>query len=376
MDFGYFTLSDNHYPHNPRTASDFVLEIRDQAILADRLGLHSAWIGEHHFDRLGVNSRPDLLLASIIPETRHIRLAPAVNVLPLHHPLHVAECWATLDLLSGGRVDFATGRGYDQREYAPFGVSFMESQERFAEGIDVVRKAWTAPGVWSHRGTYYDIPAMEITPKPIQQPIPFYIACFSDTSMALAAARGLNIIFAPFAAAMMYGGLGPAVEQYRAACVTAGQPPGHAKCSYFIHIADTPVEDTRGRQYLLDYFQHCVLRAFPDDPQRMPPSMHYFLKINAILRGMTKETLSDKSILIGPADAIIETLKRVERDGIEEVILYFNVGRKPHALVKEQMHRFIEEVAPAFAGASTRVVGHAPVTSVEVGEAPDTRAST
>jgi alkanesulfonate monooxygenase SsuD/methylene tetrahydromethanopterin reductase-like flavin-dependent oxidoreductase (luciferase family) len=356
MDFGYFTLSDNYYPHHPRKASDFVLEIRDQAILADRLGFHSAWIGEHHFDRLGVNSRPDLLLASIIPETRHLRLAPAVTVLPLHHPLHVAECWATLDLLSGGRVDFATGRGYDREEYEPFGVSFMESQERFAEGIDVVLKAWTEPGVWSHKGKYYDIPAMEITPKPLQQPMPFYIACFSGTSMAMAAARGLNIIFAPFAAAMMYGGLGPAVEQYREACTKAGKPPGHAKCSYFIYLADTPAEDTRGRQFLLDYFRHCVLRAFPDDPTRMPPSMHYFMKINEILRGMTQETLSDKSILIGPADAIIETLKRIEQDGIEEVILYFNVGQKPHALVKEQMHRFMEEVAPAFEGSHTRTV--------------------
>jgi alkanesulfonate monooxygenase SsuD/methylene tetrahydromethanopterin reductase-like flavin-dependent oxidoreductase (luciferase family) len=271
----------------------------------------------------------------------------------------VAECWATLDLLSGGRVDFATGRGYDREEYEPFGVSFMESQERFAEGIDIVLKAWTEPGVWSHTGKYYDIQAMEITPKPLQQPIPFYIACFSGTSMALAAERGLNIIFAPFAAAMMYGGLGPAVAQYRESCVKAGKPPGHAKCSYFIYIADTPAEDTRGRKFLLDYFRHCVLRAFPDDPTRMPPSMHYFMKINEILRGMTQETLSDKSILIGPADAIIETLKRVEQDGIEEVILYFNVGRKPHALVKEQMHRFMEEVAPAFEGSPTRTVQQA-----------------
>ena len=70
MEFGYFTLSDNYYPDNPRTANDFVLEIREQAILADRLGFHSAWIGEHHFDRLGVNSRPDLLLASIVPRRR------------------------------------------------------------------------------------------------------------------------------------------------------------------------------------------------------------------------------------------------------------------------------------------------------------------
>lgn len=116
-------------------------------------------------------------------------------------------------------------------------------------------------------------------------------------------------------------------------------------------------EDSQGRQFLLDYFQHCVLRAFPDDPKRMPPTMHYFMKINEILRGMTQETLSDKSILIGPAATIIETLKRVEQDGIDEVILYFNVGRKPHALVMEQMHRFMEEVAPAFEGSHTRVVG-------------------
>ena len=111
IDFGYFTLSDNYYPDNPRSASDFVLEIREQAILADKLGYSSAWIGEHHFDRLGVNSRPDILLASIISETENIRMAPAVNVLPIHHPIHVAEMWATLDLLSDGRFALGLGAG-------------------------------------------------------------------------------------------------------------------------------------------------------------------------------------------------------------------------------------------------------------------------
>ena len=131
MEFGYFTLSDNHYPDNPRSANQFVLEIREQAILADRIGMHSCWIGEHHFDSLGVNSRPDLLLANIASQTKHVRLAPAVNVLPLHHPVHVAEMWATLDLLSGGRVDFATGRGYDRKEYQPFGADFMLRYREF-----------------------------------------------------------------------------------------------------------------------------------------------------------------------------------------------------------------------------------------------------
>jgi len=147
---------------------------------------------------------------------------------------------------------------------------------------------------------------------------------------------------------MVFGGLGPAVERYRESSAREGNTPGRAMCSYFVYLADTDKEEDYGRQVMMDYFKHCVLRAFPDDPKKMPPTMHYFMKINEILRGMTKETLSDKSILIGNAGKIIETLKQVEADGIEEVILYFNVGRKPHQLVKEQMHQFMEEIAPAF----------------------------
>ena len=305
IDFGYFTLSDNYYPNNPRSANDFVMEIREQAILADKLGYSSAWIGEHHFDRLGVNSRPDILLASIIPETENIRLAPAVNVLPIHHPIHVAEMWATLDLLSGGRVDYACGRGYDADEYHPFGADFMTSAEVFEEGMDVLWKAWTEKGPWSHKGKYY-------------------------------------------AASMVYGGLDKAVDSYRENCVKAGNKPGRAMCSYFIHISDTPEEDDFGRQAMMDYFQHCVLRAFPDDPSKMPPTMHYFMKINEILRNMKKNTLSANSVLLGNSAEITEQLKAVEAAGIDECILYFNVGNKPHGMVKDQMHKFMEEVAPNF----------------------------
>ena len=119
-------------------------------------------------------------------------------------------------------------------------------------------------------------------------------------------------------------------------------------CSYFIHIADTPEEDDFGRQAMMDYFKYCVLRAFPDDPDKMPPTMHYFMKINEILRNMEKDKLSKNSVLIGNADAITEQLKEVEAAGIDECILYFNVGNKPHGMVKDQMHKFMEEVAPNF----------------------------
>ena len=235
---------------------------------------------------------------------------------------------AGLDLLSNGRVDFATGRGYDRKEYAPFGADFFASAEIFEEGIDVLLKAWNSPGKWSHKGKFYDIPEMSITPKPVQKPIPFYVASFSRTSLEMAAKRGLNIIYAPFAAGMVFGGLDQAVNSYREACVKAGQKPGRAMCSYFIYIADDAKQEDYGRERQMDYFNHCVLQAFPQK----------------------KEDLSDKSILLGSPQKIIETLKKVEASGVAEVILYFNVGNKPHSMVKEQMHRFMKEIAPHFQG--------------------------
>ncbi|MGE0578377.1 LLM class flavin-dependent oxidoreductase, partial [Reyranella sp.] len=109
MEFGYFTLSDNRYPNNPRTAEAFLQDIYAEALWAEKVGLNSAWIGEHHFNLLGVNASPLAMLAQLAGATTKLRLAPAVTLLPVHHPLHVAEEWATLDLLSGGRVDFAAG---------------------------------------------------------------------------------------------------------------------------------------------------------------------------------------------------------------------------------------------------------------------------
>src|SRR5258705_13988974 len=98
MEFGYFTLSDNHYPNNPRSANQFVLEIREQAILADRIGMHSCWIAEHHFDSLGLNSNPDLLLGNIASQMNNMLLAPAANGLPPIHPLPMSPMCATVDL--------------------------------------------------------------------------------------------------------------------------------------------------------------------------------------------------------------------------------------------------------------------------------------
>ena len=350
MQFGYFTLSDNHYRDNDREPNRFIADILDEAVYAEEVGLHSAWIGEHHFSTLGVLSCPDLVLAQVAARTKHIRLAPAVTVLPLHHPIRVAEQWATLDLLSGGRVDFAAGRGYDKREYTPLGASFEDNQSVFEEGMEIVRRLWAAEGPISHHGTHYRFDDVSITPRPVQRPIPAYVASFSKPSIELAARLGCNLIVAPFAAAMTFGGLRGVADIYAETCERYGNKPGRLMCSYFMHFADDPRSEEAARARQIRYYRECAAPAFPGDPAKAPPSYRYFGEIVQRLNTVRPQDLTENAVLLGSPAQIIDTLKKVEAAGVAEVILYVNVGLKPHAQVKDEMARFMAEVAPAFAG--------------------------
>jgi alkanesulfonate monooxygenase SsuD/methylene tetrahydromethanopterin reductase-like flavin-dependent oxidoreductase (luciferase family) len=348
MRFGYFTLSDNHYQDNQRTANELIADIIDEAVYAEQVGLNSAWIGEHHFSTLGVLSCPDLALAVVAARTNCIRLAPAVTVLPLHHPIRVAEQWASLDLLSGGRVDFAAGRGYDRREYRPFGVSFEDNQAIFEEGMEVVLRLWSADGPISHHGRHYHFDDVGITPQPVQRPIPSYVASFSQPSIELAARLGCGVIIAPFAAAMTYGGLQQVNDLYRETCLRHRRQPGRLMCSYFIHFTDDVAQEAAARVRQIRYFQECALAALPGDARTAPPSYRYFIDMVERLRRLQPQDLTENSVLFGSPAQIAEVLKKVEAVGFDEVILYFNVGLKPHSQVKDEMARFMAEVAPAF----------------------------
>lgn len=176
MKFSYFANGDNRYKGNRRTPNECILQMVEECIYAESLGMHGAWIGEHHFNEFGVNTSPHLVLTHIAARTDRIRLMPGVVVLPLHHPLQVAEDWANLDLLSGGRVDFATGRGFDRNEYDRFEVDFLDNSSIFAEGMEILERAWREAGRWSHKGAHYAFENVELGVRPVQDPLPIYVA--------------------------------------------------------------------------------------------------------------------------------------------------------------------------------------------------------
>src|SRR6185503_16302053 len=188
------------------------------------------------------------------------------------------------------------------------------------------------------------------TPKPVQQPIPTYVASFSKPSIELAARLGCGLIVAPFAAAMSFGGLKQVADLYKESCAKFGTKPQRLMCSYFTHFADDKAEEDAQRARQIRYYKECVIPSVPGDPKTAPPSYRYFVDIVARLQNLKPEQLTENSVLIGNYARITETLKKVEAAGFSEVILYFNVGMKPHPQVKDEMARFMSEVAPAFAG--------------------------
>src|SRR5205823_4231786 len=142
-----------------------------------------------------------LTIANVAARTTRIRLGTAVTVLPFLPPLRAAEELATLDILSGGRIDWGVGRGYQRHEFDAFEVDITESRSRFEESLEIIFRAWQ-DGPFSHDGPHWRFEPVDVLPKPVQQPrIPTYIAAISPESVRWAGAQGLPLLvdqFSPF----------------------------------------------------------------------------------------------------------------------------------------------------------------------------------
>jgi hypothetical protein len=151
---------------------------------------------------------------------------------------------------------------------------------------------------------------------------------------------------------MSYGGLKQVADLYHETCAKFGKKPQRLMCSYFTHFADNKAQEDAQRARQIRYYRECVIPALPGDPKTAPPSYRYFVDMVERLNKVKPEDLTENSVLIGSSARITEILKKVEAAGFNEVILYSNVGLKPHGQVKDEMARFMAEVAPAFGGAA------------------------
>jgi alkanesulfonate monooxygenase SsuD/methylene tetrahydromethanopterin reductase-like flavin-dependent oxidoreductase (luciferase family) len=318
---------------------------------AERWGLDAMWLAELHFvpDR-SVLSAPLIIGSAIAARTRRMKIGTAVQVLPLCHPLRLAEEAATLDQISEGRLIFGVGRSGFPRTYEAYGVPYAESRERFAETLQIVSRAWTEPK-FSHHGEYFHYENVTLVPKPWQKPRPpIRIAATSPDTYATIGKLGHAI----FVAVRLgnFSELAPLVREYREAYAAAGHPGrGEAYLRVPVYIAETEQQAhdepeasiMRLLRTIGAQVQQSAGKAGTRDIERRAERGERMQTISY------DEVLRDK-VIVGTPEKVVERLKQLQEEiGLDGILAELNPGSLiPRERVLNALRLLCEEVMPAF----------------------------
>jgi alkanesulfonate monooxygenase SsuD/methylene tetrahydromethanopterin reductase-like flavin-dependent oxidoreductase (luciferase family) len=169
----------------------------ERIAIMDTAGYDAVWLAEHHFSGFSVCPSVHMMGVMAAAKTKRLRIGTGVSLAPFYNPLRLAEEVALLDVLSGGRVNWGAGRGFERSEFKAFGIPGGESASRFHETVDIVLKAWTNERL-SYEGKYYSYDSVEVLPKPLQAPHPpVWMAASSVPAIEWAATKGFSILMDP-----------------------------------------------------------------------------------------------------------------------------------------------------------------------------------
>ncbi|MFB8392588.1 LLM class flavin-dependent oxidoreductase [Streptomyces yangpuensis] len=350
-------------------------ESLDQIELADNLGLDYAWATEHHFlEEYSHSSAPEVFLAAAAARTKNIRLAHGIVSLPaaVNHPARVAERLATLDLISGGRVEFGTGEGSSQLEVGAFGVNRETKKEQWKESLEVIVRMMTEEPFTGHEGQWVNMPPRNVLPKPKQKPHPpLWVACSARKTIEMAARNGLG--------ALSFSFITPEeakewVDSYYSLinsdeCVPIGETvnPNFAVVFPFMVHPDEEVALDRGidgahffsyalmHYYIFgehkpgisdvwkDFIETRAARGLvrnpvlPDDDELQTPEAKLMMEqISSLRRG------------IGTPEQIRDLIRRYKAVGVDQVIFSVQIGNAKHEHIMESLQLFADEIMPEF----------------------------
>ena len=331
MRFGLFIMG---------TQTGSYQDILDQICYAEELGFHTVLLAERHFHHGDLlYSSPFSMAGAIAARTHRIRIGTAARILPLTHPLHIAEEAATLDILSGGRLDFgATRASLDEQCHSVFDSPLCESRGRFEEALEVIARAWTSDAL-SYSGKYYQIPEVCGLARPLQQPHPpIYLVAVSERTSQFAARKGYSA-FLP--AIRSLGELEQSSASYwrtvRESAVSRSSV--ELGVNRFLYIADS---DSQARRDVRQPFMRFIYERAPD------------LKVALVRKYGSESALSfehflEDFCLFGSPDTVYGRVKRLKEEaGATYLLCSLNLITLEHELCVHSMKLFAEEVLPRF----------------------------
>lgn len=335
----------NLFPAEGDDDHGVLLETLEEIKLADELGFDSAWLAEHHFSRYGVLGNPLLLGAAIAETTKQIRIGTAVVVVPFHNPLRLAEDAATLDTLSGGRLDLGVGRGYQPGEFKGFGIDAESSKQRYAEIVDILKLAWTEES-FSYDGEYYSVPELRISSRPVQPGGPPILhAVVSPSSFPERGLAGDRIITSPTFAPL--GIMKRNFAAYRDALVEGGHDPADYEIPFMQQTwVGDPKQLPKVAEAALAYYQ-TVGKVVPGSEEAIAAEAEYYEKVRKNIQLLTLEQTLTHGGNFGSVDQVVDTLGQLATElGVTHYICWFRIPSMDRRLALDAMETFASEVIP------------------------------
>ena len=348
MEFGMF----HEFPSLPgRSESEAFDEAMAQVDAAERWGLDVIWLAELHFlPERSVLSAPLLIAAAVAARTKRINIGIAVQVLPLCHPLRLAEEVATLDHVSQGRLIFGVGRSGFARTYEAYGVPYGESRERFAEVLEVLKRSW-ADGRFSFEGQFYKYRNIAMVPKPLRKPHPpLRIAATSPDTFPAIGAMGLPIFVAVRLGTLDQ--LGPDIKAYREAYRAAGHPgDGEVYLRVPIYVGDNEASArTDPEQSIMQFYRTLALQVQDSATRPGARAIERRAERGQALGAVTYDEALREKVIVGTPDSVTARLKElIGTIGLDGVLAELNCGGMlPDEKVMRSLKLMCEEVAPRF----------------------------
>ncbi|VVE23562.1 LLM class flavin-dependent oxidoreductase [Pandoraea anhela] len=305
----------------------------DFNVEAEALGYCSTFLVEHHFTGWGQVSSTLNLLTWLAARTSTLRLGTATMVLPWHNPVLLAEQVSTLELLSNGRFDFGVGRGYRHAEFSGFNIPMEESEGRFEECLDVMLKAWSGDGRFSHRGKYWCFNDILVEPS-IERGPAMWMGAGSESSIRKVASRGFNLLLDQFADATLTG---QRIQQFRQALSDLGRAydPNAVAVARELYVATDDDDKLAAIERLNAARKRTINHA-------QAPGKAGGAHILSYANGSLPPT---DSALIGTPDEIREMIRALHDAGANYLILTVLGGSL------NTLRRFAHEIMPEFQAA-------------------------
>jgi probable F420-dependent oxidoreductase len=299
---------------------------------AEEAGFDSVWLGEHHNNPI-LHPAPLIGLAAVASRTRRISLGTGVLLLPLYHPLMVAEEGAMVDMISGGRLILGIGAGYAPEEFAAFGCSLKERGSRLEEGASLLRRLWTEENV-THHGKHYRLDNAAVAPRPVQRPRPpIWFGAWAEPAIHRAARLGDAWFVGPSA---NLGEIAPCARMYQKAREAQGNGAGGIALFRYVFVArNTEEAIAAAGGPFIQAFERMYFR-WPHPVVKRPAGQ------------LTIERLAEDRIILGDAKTCIDQIRRFQGElDVKHLVCRFSVPGIPRQSCETSFQLFTREVMPA-----------------------------